>query len=118
MKKYKITVIGAGDRGNCYMSALKNHRAENVEFLGVCDILSDRLGKAFDDYGFGSRFTDWKEAVASTKPDIVIIAAPAYFHCDMASFSMDNGCHVLTEKPFGKRIRFGGLCKARGARGR
>ena len=100
MKKYKITVIGAGDRGGCYMSMLKNHRANETEFLGVCDVLQNRLDNAYETYGFKSKFTDWKKAVSETKPDIVVVASPAYFHCDMASFAMDAGCHVLTEKPF------------------
>ena len=100
MKKYKVTVIGAGDRGGCYMSTLKKYHENDVEFLGVCDILQDRLDKAYETYGFQSKFTDWKDAISSTKPDIVIIATPAYYHCDIASFAMDNGCHVLTEKPF------------------
>ena len=100
MKKYKITVIGAGDRGGCYMSMLQKYRGNEVEFLSVCDILEDRLTKAYETYGFKSKFTDWKEAVTAGGPDIVVIAAPAYFHCDMAAFAMENGCHVLTEKPF------------------
>ena len=100
MKKYKITVIGAGDRGSCYMGMLQKYHENEVEFLGICDLLPDRLDKAYQTYGFKEKFTDWKEAISSTKPDIAIIATPAYFHCDMASFAMDNGCHVLTEKPF------------------
>ena len=100
MKKYRITVIGAGDRGGCYMSMLKKYHENDIKFIGICDILEDRLNKAYETYGFQAKFTDWKEAISATKPDIVIIAAPAYFHCDMASFAMDNGCHVLTEKPF------------------
>ncbi|MCL1793366.1 MAG: Gfo/Idh/MocA family oxidoreductase [Oscillospiraceae bacterium] len=100
MKKYKITVIGAGDRGSCYMSMLKKYHENDVEFLGICDLLPDRLEKAFETYGFVSKHADWKEAIRSTKPDIALIAVPAYFHCDMASYAMDNGCHVLTEKPF------------------
>ena len=100
MKKYKITVIGAGDRGNCYMSMLKKYHENDIELIGICDILQDRLDKAYETYGFKSKFSDWKEAVSSTKPDIVVIASPAYFHCDIASFAMDNDCHVLTEKPF------------------
>ncbi|MCL2159514.1 MAG: Gfo/Idh/MocA family oxidoreductase, partial [Oscillospiraceae bacterium] len=100
MKKYKITVIGAGDRGSCYMSMLKKYRADDIEFLGICDILEDRRDRAFETYGFKSKFSDWKEAISQTKPDIAIIATPAYFHCDMAAFAFENGCHVLTEKPF------------------
>ena len=100
MKKYKITVIGAGDRGGCYMSMLKKYRENEVEFVGVCDILPERLDRAFDTYGFSSKFSDWREAIAATKPDIAVIAVPAYYHCDMAAFAMEAGCHVLTEKPF------------------
>jgi len=99
-KKYTVTVIGAGDRGGCYMNMLKKYHANDIVFKGVCDILPDRLDKAYSEYGFESKYADWKEAINATKPDIVIIAAPAYFHCDMASFAMDNNCHVLTEKPF------------------
>ena len=100
MKKYTITVIGAGDRGGTYMKMLKKYHENDIEFLGVYDILEDRMNKAYETYGFKSKYSDWKKAITETKPDIVILGTPAYFHCDMASFAMDNGCHVLTEKPF------------------
>ena len=99
-KVYKITVIGAGDRGNCYMRTIKEFHKDDVEFLGICDILDDRAEKAFNEYGFKEKFSDYKEAITKTRPDIVIIATPAYFHCDIAAFAMENDCHVLTEKPF------------------
>ena len=99
-KNYRITVIGAGDRGNCYAKMLRKHRADSVTFAGICDILPDRLDKAYAEYGFASKHADWKEAITQSKPDVVIIAAPAYFHCDMAAFAMESGAHVLTEKPF------------------
>ena len=99
-KKYTVTVIGAGDRGGCYMNMLKKYHSNDIIFSGICDILPDRLEKAYDSFGFESKYIDWKEAITATKPDIVVIATPAYYHCDMAAFAMDNGCHVLTEKPF------------------
>ena len=99
-KVYKITVIGAGDRGNCYMSTIKEFHNDDVEFLGICDILEDRAKSAMEKYGFKEKFSDYKEAITKTKPDIVVIATPAYYHCDIAEFAMENDCHVLTEKPF------------------
>ena len=99
-KIYKIAVIGAGDRGRTYSGMLKGFHSEDAELCAVCDILDERAQKAVEEYGFKEKFSDYKEAITKTKPDIVIVAAPAYFHCDMAAFAMENGAHVLTEKPF------------------
>ena len=99
MKKYKVTVIGAGDRGNCYMSMLRQHYSDVVEWEAVCDILPDRLDQAAAEYGFRDKHADWQSAILNSRPDIAIIAAPAYYHCDMAMFAMRCGCHVLCEKP-------------------
>ena len=99
-KTYKVTVIGAGDRGRTYMSMLKKYHENDVVFGGVCDILDDRAEKARTDFGISTKYPDYKTAITESKPDIVVVATPAYFHCDIASFAMDNGCHVLTEKPF------------------
>jgi len=95
---YKAVIIGAGDRGNAYMKAIKE--AGGIEFSGVCDAAPQRLDKAAAEYKFAAAGGDYKELIASVKPDIVIIATPAYFHCDIAKFAMENGAHVLTEKPF------------------
>ena len=99
-KSYKVTVIGAGDRGRTYLSMLKTFHENDVIFSGVCDVLDERTEKAAADFGISAKYSDYKKAITDTKPDIVVVATPAYFHCDIASFAMDNGCHVLTEKPF------------------
>lgn len=98
--KYRVTVVGAGDRGSCYMNMLKKYHAGDVEFEAICDILPGRMDKAFESFNFKMKTADYKQAITESKPDIVIIATPAYYHCDMAAFAMEQGCHVLTEKPF------------------
>ena len=99
-KNYRITVIGAGDRGGSYMRMLDKYYKGQVEMACVCDLSQERQDKAFKDFGFKEENRDWREAIKSSNPDIVIIAVPAYLHCDIASFAMENGAHVLTEKPF------------------
>jgi len=98
-KKYTVTVIGAGDRGGCYMNMIKNNYSDAVEWETICDILPDRMEKSFKEFGFKSKEASWEKAIRDSRADIVIIAAPAYFHCDMAMFAMRCGSHVLTEKP-------------------
>ena len=99
-KKYKVTVIGAGDRGKTYLRVLKKYRDNDVILTGVCDVQDERTEKAAAEFGIATKFSDWKKAITDTKPDIVVVATPAFYHCDIASFAMDSGCHVLTEKPF------------------
>jgi predicted dehydrogenase len=94
----KICVIGAGDRGKGYMQAAKTFK--DVEFTAVCDILEDRKESAIKDFGFKMGYDDYKSAITESKPDVVIVATPAYLHCDIAKFAMENGADVLTEKPF------------------
>ena len=99
-KKYRITVIGSGDRGGSYMDMLDKYYKEQVVMAGICDTLPDRQTKALKKFGFETEHADWQEIIRISKPDIVIIATPAYLHCDIAAFAMQHGCHVLTEKPF------------------
>jgi len=99
-KAYRITVIGAGDRGGTYMRMLDQYYKGQVVMACVCDILPDRQAAAFKNFGFETENADWKATITSSNPDIVVIATPAYFHCDIAEFAMKQGCHVLTEKPF------------------
>lgn len=99
-KKYKVSVIGAGDRGNAYMRMLDTYYQGQIEFAGICDIRQDRMEKAFSKFGFTIQGDNFRQVIEESKPDIVVIATPAYFHCDIAAFAMENGCHVLTEKPF------------------
>ncbi len=96
---FRVTVIGAGDRGSAYMRMIKKYFCDAVIFDTICDILPERMQKAYDEYGFKQKTDRWEEAVQNSA-DIVIIATPAYFHCDIASFAMRCGSHVLTEKPF------------------
>lgn len=99
-KAYRITVIGAGDRGGAYMRMLDKYYKGHVVMAGICDILEARMDKAYADFGFETKDADWKQAIDASSPDIVIVATPAYFHCDMAAYAMEKGCDVLQEKPF------------------
>jgi len=99
MKKYKLTVIGAGDRGNTYMRMIKEYFDELFEWDTVCDILPGRMDEAAEAFGFKHKQAAWEKAILESRPDVVVVATPAYFHCDMAMFAMRCGAHVLTEKP-------------------
>jgi predicted dehydrogenase len=57
------------------------------------------MDEAAAEFGFRTKQADWEKAILGSRPDVVVVATPAYFHCDMAMFAMRCGAHVLTEKP-------------------
>ena len=49
-------------------------------------------------------FADHRAMLAQTKLDIVDIVTPSHTHCEIATTSLDAGCHVLLEKPMALTI--------------
>ncbi|MGI2328393.1 Gfo/Idh/MocA family protein [Planococcus sp. YIM B11945] len=57
-------------------------------------------GREFADrYGVESVYTDMSEMFQSGKIDAVYIASPNAFHVEQSLLAMENGIHVLCEKP-------------------
>jgi predicted dehydrogenase len=110
MKKVRLGIIGLGNIGMLHYGYM--HEIEGAELTAICDIDESKLerpsmNKSFDharvdikDFGSNiSKYTDYKELLDSGKVDAVIVAAPHYFHPEMAIAAFDRGSHVLCEKP-------------------
>ena len=96
-KRLRASVIGAG------WYAAQNHiptlaaRSE-VELDGVCRLGVDELERARAHFGFAFASED-VGAVLARKPDIVVVASPHHLHFEQARAALENGAHVLCEKP-------------------
>ena len=94
----RILVVGCGHMGKSHAKAY--HTLPGFEIVGVVsrgeksrrDLL-DALG---GDY---PQFSDFREALATTKPDAVSINTYPDTHADYASQAFAAGCHVFLEKP-------------------
>lgn len=90
----KIGVIGTGSMG-------KNHaricsELEQVELVGIADTnreTAKRVAEKFDT----KAFFDYKELLQEV--DAAIIATPTITHHDIAMDFLNNGKHILVEKP-------------------
>lgn len=98
MEIYKILMVGCGviseewldalvGRNDCQIAALVDTRQEQAlqrqkEYKLSCDI-----------------FTDFDEALAAVKPDIVVDLAFPGAHYDITRKALAAGCHVFGEKP-------------------
>jgi len=95
MKSVRLGIIGVGGMGSSHANYLHKGEVGRCELRAVCDIDPDRL-KPFKDL---KTFTDSRKLIRSGEVDAVLIATPHYFHTTIGIDALDNGLHVLTEKP-------------------
>lgn len=95
MDKVRLGVIGVGGMGNHHAHYLKAGEVKRAELTAVCDIDENKI-KPFEGI---ETFTDSAELIRSGLVDAVLIATPHYFHTTIGVDAMQQGIHVLTEKP-------------------
>lgn len=90
----RVLVVGLGTMGGSH--ALAYHTNPDFEIVG----LVNRSGRASSAVLAGYRlFTDYEEALAAVKPDLVAIATYPDTHASYAISAMEAGAHVFLEKP-------------------
>lgn len=86
-------IVGHGRVGRCHAAAL--NLIENAELCGL--VTRDQAEAEAPT----PMFTSLADALATTKPDAVIIAAPHHTHRELALEALQAGAAVLCEKPAG-----------------
>lgn len=94
MKKIKCAVIGVGYLGRFH--AEKYASLPNSTLVAVCDIDSKRSHEVAHKNEV-TAVTDYHHLIG--KVDAVSIATPTQSHYAIAKFFLENGVHVLLEKP-------------------
>lgn len=103
MTKLKVGIIGAGTIANLHLSVIKT--IPDVTISGIADINYDqavRLGRA---YACDDIFRDAEQLIKVTKPDVVHVLVPPHYHAEISRLAMENGCHVLVEKPMAPTLQ-------------
>ena len=88
--------IGAGSIGALRAAAVA--KTPGLRLVVVSDIRLDAAKELATKFGCDA-IADWKTAVSRSDVDMVIISTPPSLHADMALFAIENGKHVLCEKP-------------------
>jgi len=98
-RKLRVAVIGTGMIATAgHIPAWKNLK-DDVEIVGVADVLEDRAALVARTYGVGQPYGDWRRMLRELKPDIVSICTPNAYHKEQAIESLRAGAHVFCEKP-------------------
>ena len=97
-KKLRIAIVGAGGIANS-AHAPGYLNMDNVEIVGVCDIIKERAEKLAEKLGAGFVCENYKELFEIEGLDAIDICTPNYLHSVIAVDALNRGFHVFCEKP-------------------
>ncbi len=106
--KIAVALVGAGPQGQGVMKGFLVEEAARV--VAVCDVKSDQLQMARElvDEHYQDRacaaHADFREVLARTDVDAVIIATPDHWHVLIALAAVRAGKDVYLEKPMGLSV--------------
>jgi predicted dehydrogenase len=94
-------IVGTGFIGPVHIEAL---RRLGVQVVALSD-LPDRVEAAAARFGIREAYGDWRQLLKSPNVDVVHIASPNRFHCEMSLAAIKAGKHVVCEKPLAMNTR-------------
>jgi len=99
--KRRVALVGTGHRGaGTWGKELLSACGEWVEMVGLSDRNAMRLERARGAIGIETPlFTDPREMLAATRPDLLIVCTRDDTHADIMVAALEAGVDVLTEKP-------------------
>jgi predicted dehydrogenase len=95
MTKVRLGLIGLGNIGQHHASYLTNGKVSRAELVAISDAVPGKLEKFKGLKGF----TDGEALIRSGLIDAVIIATPHYQHTSLGIAALQQGLHVMVEKP-------------------
>ncbi|MBK8021037.1 MAG: Gfo/Idh/MocA family oxidoreductase [Chloroflexi bacterium] len=93
---HQIGIIGAGDFGAKHASALRE--LDGVRVAAASRNNAAALEDFTREFG-GQGFTDYRDLLAQSEIDAVVIATPHHHHTEIALAAVKAGKHILLEKP-------------------
>src|SRR5213075_2066456 len=95
MTKVRLGLIGLGNIGQHHATYLMAGKINRAELVAVSDAVPSKLEK----YKPLKIFNTGEEMIQSGAVDAVIIATPHYQHTTLGITALENGLHVMVEKP-------------------
>jgi UDP-N-acetylglucosamine 3-dehydrogenase len=99
----KVAVVGAGSMGMNHLRVLNDLDGEQVQLVGVAEMQEPALHYAMRRFHLAG-YTDYRQMVEETQPDLVAVVVPTHLHFEVASYVLDHGINVLIEKPITSTI--------------
>lgn len=94
----KIATIGTGRIVEEFLNAVKE--VEGVQCSAVFSRKEETARILADKYGVKQIYTNYREMLKDSNVDFIYIASPNSLHYEYALEALNNGKHVICEKPF------------------
>jgi predicted dehydrogenase len=95
VNKVRLGLIGLGNIGQHHFGYLTAGKVNRAELVAVSDAVPAKLER----YKPLKTFTEGEELIRSGLVDAVIIATPHYQHTSLGIAALQQGLHVMVEKP-------------------
>ena len=96
----RLGIIGIGNMGSGHCRNITEGRCPRVRLAAVCDVDPTRTARA---PGVPA-FSDSRELIRSGLVDAVLIATPHYDHTTIGIDALEQGLHLMTEKPLSVHV--------------
>ena len=101
MEKIRLGVIGVGNMGSGHINNIKAGKCPEIEVVAVADRRESRREWCKENIPTAQIFNEGEDLIKAGVCDAVLIATPHYQHPTLAKMAMENGLHVMVEKPAG-----------------
>jgi len=102
MKEVRYGIVGTGNQGTYYAVAIDSGKVPNAVLTAVCDsnpVKTDAVLKKVN--AKVAVYRDIDQMIADKVCDAIIVATPHYIHPEMVIKCLENGVHVISDKPAG-----------------
>ncbi|MBQ5591756.1 MAG: Gfo/Idh/MocA family oxidoreductase [Clostridia bacterium] len=96
-EKIRFGIVGTGTIAHRFAEAIKN--VDNAQLVAVASRTRENAEKFGDEFSIPVRFDSYEKMAQSDVIDAAYIAVPHSGHIDCSCLMMNNGKHVLCEKP-------------------
>jgi predicted dehydrogenase len=105
--RINVGLVGCGGRGSSDGHSFAKYGENNnnaCQIVAVCDVYAKRRREAAEQHK-AKAFGDYRELLAMSEVDAVIVATPDHWHARIALDAMDQGKDVYLEKPMCHTIK-------------
>ena len=96
-EKVRIGIVGTGFAKTVQIPAF--HKIDGAEIVSIASAHAENAEMTARDFGIAHFTGDWRETVEREDVDLICITTPPVYHREMSLFALENGRHVLCEKP-------------------
>ncbi len=98
-KKYKIGFLATGQIANI-MALTIHDQCKGIQLYAIASRSDAKATEFKEKYGFVKAYDSYDKLIEDPDVDIVYIATPVKYHFEQVKKALENGKHVICEKPF------------------